>query len=324
MKAIQIRQTGGPAALELVELPAPSPGDGEVLVRQTAVGVNFIDVYHRNGAYAMALPFVPGMEAAGSVAAVGAGVTLFKPGDRVAYPSKLGAYAESAVVPAERAVAVPDGVSARDACALMLQGMTAHYLAHSTFSLQPGHIALVHAGAGGVGLLLTQLAKACGATVISTVSTEAKAVLSTNAGADHVILYTKEDFAAATRRIAPQGVDVVYDSVGKTTFDESLRCLRPRGMMVLYGGSSGQVPAFDLQRLAANGSLFVTRPTLGNYIADRKELAERARDLFDAYQRGALRTRIGAEYPLADARQAHADLEARKTTGKLLLIPPGA
>ena len=321
MKAIRVAHAGPPEALELVDLPMPTPGPGELLVRQRAIGVNFIDIYQRSGVYPVAYPWTPGVEGAGVVEAVGDGVTLFAPDDRVAYASATGTYAELAVVWADRAVSVPAGLSFHDACALMLQGMTAHYLATSTFPLQPGHAILVHAGAGGVGLLLTQLAKARGATVITTVSTPQKAALSRNAGADQVILYTQHDFAEQTRRIVPGGVDVVYDAVGKTTFDRSLASLRPRGLLALFGGASGQVPPFDLQRLAAGGSLFVTRPTLAHYIANRDELTARARDLFEAHQRGALRTLIGAEYPLAQARHAHQALEARATTGKLLLIP---
>jgi NADPH2:quinone reductase len=291
-------------------------------VRIAAAGVNFIDVYYRTGAYKSAtFPFTPGMEGAGTVAEIGASVTTLKPGDRVAYAQSIGSYAEIAVVPAEKLVRIPDGVSFDDAAAVMLQGMTAHYLSHSTFPLKPGDVAVVHAGAGGVGLLLTQMAKLLGATVISTVSTEEKAALSRDAGADHVILYTHEDFAAEVRRITSgRGADVVYDSVGRDTFEKSLDSLRPRGMCVLLGQSSGAVPPFDLQQLNAKGSLFVTRPTLGNYIAG-PELEERASACFRMIKDGTFRLSIGARYPLAQAAEAHRALEGRKTTGKVLLIP---
>ena len=323
MKAITIERTGGPEVLYLTEVPKPEPQAGQVLVKIAASGINFIDVYYRNGHYkAPHFPFTPGMEAAGIVESVGTGVTAFKPGDHVAYPSAMGSYSEYAVVPADRLVHVPDGISLRDAAALMLQGMTAHYLVNSTFPLTAGQTALVQAGAGGVGLLLTQLAKAKGATVITTVSSEEKARLSKGAGADHVIDYAREDFAARAREITGgKGVDVVYDSVGKTTFEKSLDSLRPRGMLALFGASSGPVPPFDLQVLAAKGSLFLTRPSLANYIATRDELEWRARDLFALVLEGKLKLRTEHEYPLADAARAHADLENRATTGKLLLVP---
>ncbi len=323
MKAITVERPGGPEVLHLSEVPKPEPQAGQVLVKIAASGINYIDVYYRNGHYkAPHLPFTPGMEAAGIVERVGTGVNAFKPGDRVAYPSAMGSYAEYAVVPADRLVHVPDGVSLRDAAALMLQGMTAHYLVNSTFPLAAGQTALVQAGAGGVGLLLTQLAEAKGATVIATVSNDEKARLSKGAGADHVIDYTQEDFAARAREITGgKGVDVVYDSVGKTTFEKSLDSLRPRGMLALFGASSGPVPPFDLQVLAAKGSLFLTRPSLANYIATREELDWRARDLFALVLDGKLKLRTEHEYPLADAARAHADLENRATTGKLLLVP---
>lgn len=326
MKAITVERPGGPEVLHLAEVPKPEPQAGQVLVKIVASGVNYIDVYFRNGHYkAPHLPFTPGMEAAGIVESVGPGVTAFKPGDHVAYPSALGAYAEYAVVPDEKLAHVPAGVSLRDAATLMLQGMTAHYLVNSTFPLAPKATALVQAGAGGVGLLLTQLAKAKGATVITTVSTAEKARLSKEAGADHVIDYTKEDFAARTREFTGgKGVDVVYDSVGKTTFEKSLDSLRPRGMLVLFGASSGPVPAFDPQVLAAKGSLFLTRPTLVNYIATREDLEWRARDLFVLVLEGKLKLRAEHEYPLADAARAHSELEGRVTTGKLLLVPAGS
>lgn len=323
MKAIVVAQTGGPEVLSWTDVPLPEATPGAVLVRLAAIGVNFIDVYHRSGLYAMPLPFTPGSEGAGTVEALGAGVDTFAIGDRVAYAMVPGAYAEFAVVPAGKLVPVPRDVSFRDAAALMLQGMTAHYLCTSTFPLEGGSMALVHAGAGGVGLLLTQLAKAKGATVITTVSTAEKEALSREAGADHVIRYTETDFATEVKRISNgRGVDVVYDSVGRTTFDKSLDCLRPRGMLVLFGASSGPVPPFNLSVLAPKGSLFVTRPTLANYASDAEELRWRASDVFAAVTGGTLRLRIEHVYPLEDAARAHADLEARKTTGKLLLIPP--
>jgi len=323
MKAIVVERVGGPEALHLADVSVPAPKAGEALVKLAAIGVNYIDVYFRTGAYtAPQLPFTPGMEGAGTVEAVGAGVTNVKPGDRVAYAMVLGSYAEYAAVPTEKLVAVPGGVAFRDAAALMLQGMTAHYLCNSTFALKAGDVALVHAGAGGVGLLLTQLAKAKGATVLTTVSSDEKAALSRSVGADHVIKYTEEDFAAEARRITGgRGVDVVYDSVGRTTFDKSLDSLRPRGYLVLFGASSGPVPPFDIQILNAKGSLFLTRPTLGHYAADRAELTWRAGEVLAAAAGGTLKLRLEHEYPLSQAAAAHTDLEARKTTGKLLLIP---
>ena len=323
MKAIRVASTGGPDVLRWSDVPAPEPGPGEVLVRLAAIGVNFIDVYRRTGVYGGAMPYTPGSEAAGTVEVLGAGVTSVAEGDRVASVDVAGAYAEYAAVPADRLVKIPDAVGFHDAAAVMLQGMTAHYLCTSTFSLESGRFALVHAGAGGVGLLLTQLAKARDALVITTVSTVDKQALSEEAGADHVIRYSETDFAHEVRRItAGRGVDVVYDSVGKTTFEKSLDCLRPRGMMVLFGASSGPVPPFDPQTLNAKGSLFLTRPTLRHYTADPNELEWRARELFDALVRGKLKVRAEHVYPLERAARAHADLESRKTTGKLLLIPP--
>jgi NADPH:quinone reductase len=323
MKAIVVEHPGGPEGLQYEEIETPHAGQGEVLVRTAAIGVNFTDVYHRTGVYPTTRrPLIIGSEAAGVVVELGAGVTTFAIGDRVAYAGVLGSYAELVAAPAAKVVRIPDGVSFEVAGAIMLQGMTAHYLSHSTFPLHEGHIALVHAGAGGVGLLLTQLAKALRATVITTVSTGEKAALSKAAGADHVIRYTDQDFAAESRALTNgEGVHVVYDSVGKTTFERSLDSLRPRGMQVLYGGSSGQVPPFDIQILNQKGSLFLTRPSLGAYIADRGELEQRAGDLFEAVLRGTLKVHIGGTYPLADAARAHANLEARKTSGKLLLIP---
>jgi NADPH2:quinone reductase len=324
MKAIQVDRIGGPDVLQLAELPAPVPGAGEALVRHTAVGINYIDVYVRTGLYKKPPPFINGREGAGVVEAVGDGVTEVKPGDRVAYPAtaNLGGYAELNAVPVRDLVPIPDGVDDRTACALMMQGMTAHYLAHDTFPLRAGNIALVHAAAGGVGSLLVQIAKARGATVIATVGTAAKAELVRGYGADHVIVYAEEDFADAARAlVGDHAVDVAYDSVGKDTWERSLGLLRPRGMLVVFGNASGPVPAIEPQRLAAAGSIFFTRPTIADYIRTRDELLQRARDLFGAVREGALHVRIGATYPLAEAAQAHRDLEARATTGKLLLIP---
>ena len=324
VKAIRVDRTGGPEVLQLADVPVPSPGPGQALVRQSAAGVNYIDVYFRTGLYPRPLPFIDGQEGAGVVEAVGEGVTEFKPGDRVAYPStpNAGGYAEANAVPATMLVPVPDGVDERDACAVMLQGMTAHYLVSDTFPLKSGDVALVHAAAGGVGSTLVQLAKARGATVIATVGTEEKAQLARGYGADHVIVYAEQDFAEATRAIVgDHKVDVVYDSVGKDTWERSLSLLRPRGMLVIFGNSSGPVPPVEPQKLAAAGSVFFTRPTLANYISARQELLGRAHHLFDAIRNGKLHVRVGATYPLADAAQAHRDLEARKTTGKLLLIP---
>ena len=324
MKAIRVDRTGGPEVLQFVDVPEPVPGPGEALVRHTAIGINYIDVYVRTGLYKRPLPFIDGREGAGVVEALGAGVTEVKVGDRVAYAAtpNLGAYAEKNAVPARELVPVPDGVADGDACAVMLQGMTAHYLSHDTFPLRPGHVALVHAAAGGVGSLLVQLAKARGATVIATVGTDDKAKLARGYGADHVIVYAKEDFADATRAlVGDHAVDVAYDSVGKDTWERSLGLLRSRGMLVVYGNASGPVPPLEPQKLAAGGSLFFTRPTIVDYIRTRDELLGRASDLFGALRAGTLHVRIGARYPLAEAAQAHRDLEARKTTGKLLLIP---
>ena len=322
MKAIEIRQVGGPEVLTLSNIPTPAPKTGEALVKVHASGVNFIDVYFREGRYKKDLPFVGGQEGAGVIEAVGDGVVDLKPGDPVAWCTIMGSYAEYAVVPAERLVKVPGGLDLKLAAAVMLQGMTAHYLAYSTFTLKPGDIALVHAAAGGVGLLLTQMAAQAGARVIATVSTEEKAKLAREAGATEVILYTASDFEMETKRLTEgRGVDVVYDSVGKVTFEKSLNCLRPRGLMVLYGGSSGAVPPFDLIELSAKGSLFVTRPSLKDYTSTRTELLSRAEAVLAAVQKGSLKVRLEHVYPLAEARQAHLDLEGRVTTGKLLLIP---
>jgi NADPH2:quinone reductase len=322
MKAIQVKQPGGLEAMQLVDLPIPEPKANEAVVKLAASGVNFIDVYNREGRYKVPLPFVLGQEGAGTVSAVGADVKSLKVGDHVAWSSVLGSYAEYAAVAADRLVPVPSGVTDQQAAGTMLQGMTAHYLAHDSFPLKRGQTALVHAAAGGVGLLLTQMAHNIGARVIATVSTEEKAKLAREAGADEVIFYTQTDFEAETKRLTyGKGVDVVYDSVGKTTFEKGLNILRPRGMMVLFGGSSGAVPPFDLIALSAKGSLFVTRPKLGDYIATRDELMERAEDVFGMIGAGKLKLRIEHIYPLAEVQRAHEELEGRKTTGKLLLIP---
>lgn len=321
MRAIRVGQVGGPEAMRLEDIELPEPGEGQVRVRVAAAGVNFIDVYFRTGVYPVPTPFTLGMEAAGTVDAVGPGVTDFAEADRVAFVQFPGAYAEYAIVPAERLVPVPSEVELTTAGAVMLQGMTAHFLASSTFPLGHGDTALVHAGAGGAGLLLTQVAKLRGATVYTTVSTEAKAELSRQAGADEVILYTEADFREEIERLAPGGVDVVYDSVGADTFDRSIDCLRPRGTLVLFGQSSGPVEAVAPQRLNAAGSLYLTRPNLAHYTADREELLWRASDLFSWVTSGELDVRIGETHPLEDAATAHRRLEGRQTTGKVLLLP---
>lgn len=322
MKAIQIHATGGPDVLQLAELEIPEPGPGQVLIRVEAVGVNFIEIYFRKGVYKATMPLVPGSEAAGTVEKLGPGVSGFEEGDLVASVSVMGSYAEYALVPADKLIKVPSRLSPEQAAAAMLQGMTAHYLAYSTFELKAGDTALVHAGAGGVGLLLTQIAARLGAKVISTVSTKEKAELSREAGAAHVILYNDQDFEAEVKRITGgKGVDVVYDSVGKTTFDKSLNCLRPRGLLALFGASSGPVAPFDLIQLSSKGSLFITRPTLWHYVATRAELEWRAGKILDWAATGELKLRTEHMYPLAEAAQAHIDLEGRKTTGKILLEP---
>src|SRR5437870_513221 len=322
MKAIQVEQTGGPEALKPVDLPVPQPKANEAVVKIAAAGVNFVDVYFREGRYKAPLPFVAGQEGAGVVTAAGAEVNSVKKGDRVAWTGTLGSYAEYAAVPADRLVRIPQGVSEREAAAAMLQGMTAHYLSHDTYPLKRGETALVHAAAGGVGLLLVQMAHNIGARVIGTVSTEEKAQLARAAGADEVMLYTQSDFEAETKRLTSgEGVDVVYDSVGKTTFDKGLNVLRPRGYMVLFGGSSGAVPPFDPIILSQKGSLFLTRPTLVHYIITRDDLLARADAVFGMIADRKLKLRIEHVYKLSDAQQAHRDLEGRKTTGKVLLIP---
>ncbi len=322
MQAIQIFSNGGPEVLTLNELPDPNPGAGQVLVKIEASGVNFADTYFREGRYPATLPYTLGQEAAGTIAAVGADVPDFAVGDRVAWCGVPGTYATMAVAPAERLVRVPDGLTSEQAAAALLQGMTAHYLLYSTFVPQRGDKVLIHAGAGGTGLLLIQLAKRLGVHVITTVSTQAKAALARDAGADDIIFYTEEDVAARVHEItAGRGVPVVYDSVGKSTFEASLRCLRPRGTLVLFGGASGPVPPFDLIRLSTLGSLYITRPTLKDYVATREGLLERAGDIFNWVADGTLQLRIAHTYALADAAQAHRDLESRATTGKLILLP---
>jgi NADPH:quinone reductase len=322
MKAIQIFQHGGPDVLTYGDAPMPEPGPGQARVKIAAAGLNYIDTYHRTGLYPAALPLVPGMEAAGVVDAVGPDVTAVKPGDRVAYCMTLGAYAEYAVVPAERLVPLPANVTFGNAAAVLLQGMTAHYLAFSTYPLQPGEVALIHAAAGATGSLLVQMAKRAGATVIATVGSQAKAELAQGDGADHVIVYTETDFEQEVKRITGgHGVDVIYDSVGQSTFDKGLNCLRPRGLMALFGQASGPVPAFDLQVLNQKGSLFVTRPSLGHYVATRSELLSRAGDVLMWLADGELKVRIDKTMPLSQAAEAHRLLQSRQTAGKVLLIP---
>ena len=322
MKAIRVHTTGGPEVLRVEDVPELVVGPGQVLIRTEAVGVNFIETYQRRGLYRIPLPATLGSEAAGTVAALGAGVTGLLPGDRVVSHDIAGAYAEYAIAPAERVVRVPDGVTTKQAAAAMLQGMTAHYLAQSTYPLGSGDTCLVHAAAGGVGLLLCQVAKMRGARVIGTVSTREKAALARGAGADEVILYTEQDFEAEIKRVTGgAGVPVVYDSVGRTTFEKSLRCLSPRGLMVLFGQSSGPVAPFDPQLLNQLGSLFLTRPTLHHYAASRAELLERAQDVLGWVRDGKLALRIARELPLSQAVEAHRAIESRATSGKVLLIP---
>lgn len=322
MNAIRMHTTGGPEVLRLEELPDPTPGPGQVLFRVEAAGVNFIEVYQRTGLYKLSLPAIPGGEAAGVVTKVGPGVGDLRPGDRIATVNALGAYADHALVAADRAVRLPDALSARDGAAAMLQGMTAHYLACSTHPLRRGNTCLVHAAAGGVGLLLVQVAVIRGARVIGTVSTPDKAARGRAAGADEVILYTEQDFVAEVRRLTGGArVQVVYDSVGVKTFDGSLACLAPRGMLALFGQSSGPVPPVDPQVLNRMGSLFLTRPTLAHYIATRSELLERANDVLGWVGDGRLNLSVWEEYPLAMAAEAHRQLESRATSGKLVLVP---
>ena len=322
MKAVQVKQTGGPEVLTFADLPIPTPKANEAIVKIAASGVNFIDVYFREGRYPAQLPFVDGQEGAGTVTEVGSDVKSLKPGDHVAYSNVLGSYAEYAAVPSDKLVKVPAGLEYQQAAAAMLQGMTAHYLVYSTYPLKKGETALIHAAAGGVGLLLVQMAKNIGARVIGTAGSEEKARLAKDAGADEMIVYTKQDFEAETKRLTGgKGVDVIYDGVGKSTFDQDLNLLRPRGYLVLFGGASGAVPPFDPIKLAQKGSLFLTRPSLMHYVATREELEKRAGDVLGWIAAGKLKLRIEHKYKLADAQQAHRDLEARKTTGKLLLIP---
>jgi NADPH:quinone reductase len=322
MLAIRAHEVGGPDVLQLDEIPTPDPGAGQALVRIEAVGVNYIDVYHRTGLYPMPMPLRLGLEGAGVVEALGAGVTEVRVGDRVAWQGVPGSYATHHVLPAERLAKLPEGIDTRVGAALMLQGVTAHYLARTTYPLKPGDTCLVHAAAGGVGLLLCQIAKKAGARVIGTVSTEEKAALARAAGADEIIFYTRQDFAAEVKRLTNgRGLEVVYDSVGKTTFEKSLDCLALRGMIVLYGQSSGPVPPIEPQVLSLKGSLFFTRPTLAHYVQPVEEYRRRSSEVFEWAARGELDVRIGATYPLRDAAAAHRDLEARKTTGKVLLLP---
>lgn len=320
MRAIQVKQTGGPEMLSLVDVPRPKPAHGEVLVHVIAAGVNFIDVYFREGRYPQQLPFIPGQEGAGVVADAGPGVDNFLEGDRVAWANAPGSYAEFVLVKADQLIKLPDSVRTDDAAAALVQGLTAHYLSHDTYTIKPGDTVLVHAGAGGVGLLLTQMAKLRGARVITTVSTAQKAELSRAAGADLVVNYTTESFVDKVKEATGgEGLPVVYDSVGKTTFEDSLKCLAPRGLLALYGASSGAVPPFDLIRLSQTGSLYVTRPTMKDYLRTREERERRLHDLFTWLAEGKLSIQIGHRYPLAEAAAAHRDLEARKTTGKILL-----
>ncbi len=322
MNAIRVKAAGGPEVLSYEELPTPIPGPAEALVRLEAAGVNYVDIYQREGLYKMPYPFTAGSEAAGVVETVGPEVKDVRAGDRVAYAGVLGAYATYAAVPAARLVKLPAGVDTRTAAALMLQGMTAHYLTHSTYPLKAGDTALLHAAAGGVGLLLVQMAKMRGARLIGTVSTEAKAALAREAGADEVILYSKADFEAEVKRLTGnRGVQVVYDSVGRTTYEKSMNCLAPRGYLVLFGNSSGPVPPIDPLVLSAKGSIYMTRPTMGNYIATREELLARANDILGWAASGRLRVRIDRTFPLTAAAEAHRYLASRQSAGKLVLIP---
>jgi NADPH:quinone reductase len=322
MKAIQVQKTGGPEALTLVDLPVPQPKPNEAVVKIAAAGVNFIDVYFREGRYPAPVPFVDGQEAAGTVSAIGGEVKSLKVGDRVAYTGALGAYAEYAAVPADRLVKVPAGLSDQQAAAAMLQGMTAHYLLYSSYPLKKGETVLIHAAAGGMGLLLVQMAKNIGAHVIGTAGSDEKAKLAREAGADDVIVYTRQDFEAETKRLTGgKGVHVVYDGVGKSTFDKDFEVLRPRGYLVLFGGASGAVAPFDPMKLTQKGSLTLTRPSLGHFIATREELEKRSGDVLGWIAAGKVKLHIGHTYKLEEAAQAHRDLEARKTTGKILLIP---
>lgn len=322
MKAMQVAQTGGLESLHLVEIPRPVPASNQVLVEVRAIGVNFVDIYYREGVYPAPLPLTPGQEGAGTIVEVGEDVESFKVGDKVAWCMYLGAYAEYAAVPEAHLVHIPPAISFEQAAAILLQGMTAQYLTHSTFPLKSGDTALVHAAAGGVGLLLTQMAVKIGAHVIATVSTEEKADLARQAGAQDVILYGHEDFHPAVQRITRgQGVDVVYDSVGKTTFERSLKCVRPRGMVVLYGASSGAVAPIDPIHLSLHGSVFLTRPSLVHYTLTREELNARSADVFQQLERGELQLHIHQTLPLTEAAKAQEELQSRRTTGKIVLLP---
>jgi NADPH2:quinone reductase len=322
MKAIQVSKVGGPEVLGLVDIPTPEPKPNEAVVQIKAAGVNFIDVYYREGRYPAPLPFILGQEGAGVVSTIGSEVSNIKPGDRVAYTGVLGSYAEFASVPADRLVRIAEKLDFNQAAAVMLQGMTAHYLSHSTFPIKAGQTVLIHAAAGGVGSLLVQMAKKLGARVIGTAGSDEKAKLARDAGADELIIYTKQDFETETLSLTDdKGVDVVYDGVGKTTFDQDLKVLRSRGYLVLFGGASGPVPPFDLLLLTKHGSLFITRPSLQHYISTRAELEQRSSDVLQMLVSGDLKLRIHKAYPLSQAQEAHRDLEGRKTSGKLLLIP---
>lgn len=322
MKSVRVHQFGGRDALKIDDVPVPEPGEGEARVKVEVTGVNFLDIYQRMGRWQGSMPFTLGQEAAGVVDAVGPDVTHVKVGDRVAYASVQGSYAEFAIVPAWKLVSVPSGVDAQQAVAAMVQGITAHYLTHGTYQLKAGDTALVHAAGGGTGALLVQVAKLCGARVIGTVSNQEKANIAREAGADEVILYTQTDFETEVKRLTNnKGVDVVYDSVGKDTFDKSLNCLRTRGYMVLFGASSGAVPPMDPMVLLAKGSIYLTRPYLGHYMADRAELLERVNDIFNWIANGQLKIHIDQTFSLADVAEAHRYLEDRKSKGKVLLIP---
>lgn len=322
MKTIHVKEPGGPEKMQLVEAPKPQPGPKQALIRMAAIGVNFIDIYFRKGLYKAETPIVLGNEGAGTVEAVGPEVTEVKAGDRVAWAMQRGSYGEYAVVPSSILVKIPDGLDFQAAAAAMLQGMTAHYLTHSTYALKTGDVCLVHAAAGGTGALIVQMAKMAGARVFGTVSTEEKARIARAAGADETILYTQQDFEAEVKRATSgRGVDVVYDSVGQSTFEKSLNCLRPRGVLALFGQASGPVPPFDPSILNGKGSLFLTRPSLAHYLLTREELEWRAGDVLNWIASGKLKLRVERTYPLAEAAAAHRDLEGRHTAGKLLLIP---
>jgi NADPH2:quinone reductase len=322
MKAVRIHEFGGPEVMQYEEMPTPTPGTGQVLVKLAASGLNFIDVYQRTGLYPNDLPYELGLEGSGTVAAVGAEVSGLREGDSVAYTGVPGSYAEYVLAPADRLVRMPDGLDVKVGAAAMLQGMTAHYLAYTTYPLKAGDTCLIHAAAGGVGLILVQMAKQCGTRVIGTVSTEEKAALAREAGADEIILYTQQDFETEVKRLTDgKGVQVIYDSVAKDTFDKGLNCLAPLGYMVLYGQSSGPIPPFDPAILNAKGSLFLTRPSLFHYIADRASLEKRAGDVLGWIASGALKLRMEHTFALSDVAEAHRSLEGRKTTGKVLLIP---